>query len=73
MEVAHQAPPSMGFSRQEYWSGVPLPSLKAHLSNSKLADLYHHFGVIRIFPKLLNEFSDRFWPFKVLIGIRHSV
>ena len=24
---AHQAPPSMGFSRQEYWSGVPLPSL----------------------------------------------
>ena len=24
--TAHQAPPSMGFSRQEYWSGVPLPS-----------------------------------------------
>ena len=22
----YQAPPSMGFSRQEYWSGVPLPS-----------------------------------------------
>ena len=22
--VAYQAPPSMGFSRQEYWSGVPL-------------------------------------------------
>ena len=22
----HQAPPSMGFSRQEYWSGVPFPS-----------------------------------------------
>ena len=21
--VAHQAPPSMGFSRQEYWSGLP--------------------------------------------------
>ena len=26
--AANQAPPSMGFSRQEYWSGVPLPSLK---------------------------------------------
>ena len=26
MTAAHQAPPSMGFSRQEYWSGVPLPS-----------------------------------------------
>ena len=32
--TAHQAPPSMGFSRQEYWSGVPSPSpngfLKSH-------------------------------------------
>ena len=24
--AAYQAPPSMGFSRLEYWSGVPLPS-----------------------------------------------
>ena len=24
--AAYQAPPSMGYSRQEYWSGVPLPS-----------------------------------------------
>ena len=24
--AAHQAPPSKGFSRQEYWSGVPSPS-----------------------------------------------
>ena len=24
--VVHQAPPSTGFSRQKYWSGVPLPS-----------------------------------------------
>ena len=24
--AAYQAPPSMGVSRQEYWSGVPLPS-----------------------------------------------
>ena len=24
--LAYQAPPSMGFSRQEYWSGVPFPS-----------------------------------------------
>ena len=26
--VAYQAPPSMGFSRQEYWSGLPFPSPK---------------------------------------------
>ena len=25
--AAHQAPLSMGFARQEYWSGLPLPSL----------------------------------------------
>ena len=24
--VASQAPPSLGFSRQEYWSGLPFPS-----------------------------------------------
>ena len=34
--AAHQAPPSMGFSRQEYWSGVPLPSpLAWYLPRSK--------------------------------------
>ena len=30
--AAYQAPPSMGFSRQEYWSGVPLPSPTALLT-----------------------------------------
>ena len=28
--AAYQAPPSMGFSKQEYWSGVPLPFLLYH-------------------------------------------
>ena len=26
LDGSHQAPPSLGFSRQEYWSGLPLPS-----------------------------------------------
>ena len=30
--AAHQAPPSMGFSRQEYWSGVPSPSPEVSLT-----------------------------------------
>ena len=34
--AAHQAPQSMGFSRQEYWSGVPLPSPLATLEVAKL-------------------------------------
>ena len=33
--AAYQAPPSMGFSRQEYWSGVPLPSPKLPISGTK--------------------------------------
>ena len=34
--AAHQAPPSLGFSRQEYWSGLPFPSL-VHESESEVA------------------------------------
>jgi len=36
--AAYQAPPSMGFSRQEYWSGVPLPSLILNTKAMKLKD-----------------------------------
>ena len=35
LTAAYQAPPSMGFSRQEYWSGVPLPSPKFFLLVAK--------------------------------------
>ena len=37
--AAYQAPLSMGFSRQEYWSGVPLPSPNidpSHLVNIQM-------------------------------------
>ena len=37
--VAHQAPPSMGFSRQEYWSGVPLPSPPVQYNNAYIWNL----------------------------------
>ena len=37
--AAFQAPPSMGFSRQEYWSGVPLPSPKAKDNIFKSRDI----------------------------------
>ena len=36
--AAYQAPPSMGFSRQEYWSGVPLPSLTFHAKMGLIKD-----------------------------------
>ena len=37
--AAHQAPPSVGFSRQEYWSGVPLPS--PYITYSSVNYIYH--------------------------------
>ena len=33
--AAYQSPPSMGFSRQEYWSGVPLPSPLPHFRDTQ--------------------------------------
>ena len=33
--AAYQAPPPMGFSRQEYWSGLPLPSPPPRLMEIK--------------------------------------
>ena len=45
--AAHQAPPSMGFSRQEYWSGVPLPSSLSH------STVFLYFFVLFILEGLL--------------------
>ena len=42
--VAHQAPLSMGFTRQEYWSGLPCPFqgiFPTHKSNLHLLSLLH--------------------------------
>ena len=39
--AAHQAPPSMGFSRQEYWSGVPSPSPVKIVISHLFCNLFH--------------------------------
>ena len=39
--VAHQAPPSMKFSRQEYWSGLPFPSHGIFLAHGSNPGLLH--------------------------------
>ena len=44
--AAHQAPLPMGFSRQEYWSGVPLPSLSSYTAFLK----YPNNGLFRHSP-----------------------
>ena len=45
--AAHQAPPSMGFSRQEYWSGLPLPSPHESLESFKQIHLFS-LSLIRV-------------------------
>ena len=44
--VAYQAPPSMGFSKQEYWSGLPLITHYTFLISSDITcmDFFHLFG-----------------------------
>ena len=46
--AAQQAPLSMGFPRQEYWSGVPLPSLETPLQYIKLWNLEQSWKVTQI-------------------------
>ena len=57
--AAYQAPLSMGFSRQEYWSGVPLPSpiltiaasiYSYHVSQQTTSSLKETVLIIRKFP-----------------------
>ena len=39
--ATHQAPPSMGFSRQEYWNGLPFPSPHSLRSGQKIRIAYN--------------------------------
>jgi len=46
--VAYQTPPPMGFSRQEFWSGLPLPSPRYHPRDWKceVNHCFHLWGVL---------------------------
>ena len=50
--AAHQAPPSIGFSRQEYWSGVPLPSSKVLAIKGQKMSLKN---ILRLSEEILTE------------------
>ena len=51
--AAYQAPPSMGFSRQEYWSGLPLPSPVCTIRTQQMpsfpGDIFLEFFFKKIF------------------------
>ena len=57
--AAYQAPPSMGFSRQENWSGVPLPSPNMYLyvnikSDIRVQDEIYKSGLMTQFKKKIH-------------------
>ena len=55
--AAYQAPPPMGFSRQEYWSGVPLPSPFHVLAivNNATVNIYSSVFSFREIPEFLGH------------------
>jgi len=61
--AAYQAPPSMGFSRQEYWGGLSLPSLVWWLRKSNTC--YAHMGHLGFF--LCEVPAQVFWSLKILV------
>ena len=59
---AYQAPPSMGFSRQEYWSGVPLPSLIFYIIPFNYIYIYTHTHTHTHTPFFIIPFTNTFLP-----------
>ena len=51
--VAHQASPSMEFSRQEYWSEWPFPTPERRVRTGHLMGTGFSFGVMKIFWNLI--------------------
>ena len=56
--AAYQAPPSIGFPRQEYCSGVPLPSLEEHATEDEYKTVSCSFEDSTIIWQLLTSQSN---------------
>ena len=48
MDCSPPGSPSMGFSRQEYWSGVPLPSPRSDFSLTDKEHFFFHKYILRV-------------------------
>ena len=66
--AAHQAPPPMGFSRQEYWSGVPLPSPNYLETSPKIEFTIGMLVFSQIVLLLLVLYCYDYWSF--IIGLK---
>ena len=68
--AAHQAPPSMGFSRQEYWSGVPLQAWL--LEESVVLEMRKPQNSIRTCVLSTFDTNIRNWFQKLLLSSRNN-
>ena len=69
--AAYQAPPSMGFSRQEYWSGVPSPSpvVKLGLQITVFCVYREHvLGTINLLSSLSRTWISCYRIFFIVLG-----
>ena len=64
--AAYQAPPSMGFSRQKCWSGVPSPSLAVILEPPKIKSL----SVSLVSPSICHEVMG---PIAMILAFRMPI
>ena len=70
-ETAHQAPQSLGFSRQEHWSGLPFPSPIIHCF---LHTIYRSFSNVSFSPHLkLYLLGSVLWIFEPRIWVLDSI
>ena len=58
--TAYQGPPSMGFSRQEYWSGVPLPSTVSKLTGALIGITHTPVIIVFLTATILQCRNDNF-------------
>ena len=68
--AAHQAPPPMGFSRQEYWGGLPLPSPLVARRMGQTQDQWRIFQNSSHFPILWMMKPHQFAPSILVVSWR---
>ena len=75
--AAYQAPPSMGFSRQEYWSRVPLPSPETDMSRAQdykrqdvsnsICEKAWRYPVKHLFCSIIERKRNTSFPFLIIL------
>ena len=68
--VAHQAPPSMGFSRQEYWSGLPFPQNK---NVNKILSVHFILILTKLVLSAQSHGILKIWENQLLLSMKKSL